>query len=71
MGLPTLEIKSAVTGKPVRTLIEEALAQYAGQWGQMTLAAQHLHISRQALYDRLEEYPDLRAGRRPRRAVPR
>lgn len=69
MGLPTLEIKSAVTGEPVETLIRQALDRRNGR---VAKAAKDLGISRQALYLRLEQFPELlkHAGR-TRRAAPR
>lgn len=66
----TLEILSARTGVPVETLIRDALVQHEGA---VAKAARTLGVSRQALYLRIENKPELReiAGRRPRRAVPR
>lgn len=56
MGQPCeLVILSIRTGKPVDTLIDEALERYAGQKRQKELAARDLNISRQALYDRLRK----------------
>lgn len=58
----TLEIMSALTGEPVDTLIRRALEQHEGA---VAKAARTLGISRQALYQRLDSYPELReiAGR--------
>ncbi len=63
----TLEIMSALTGEPVDSLIRKALEQHEGA---VAKAARTLGISRQALYQRLDGYPELKqyAGRARRAA---